>query len=165
MAGYHNYSMSNNAVAAYENNEKPLSKWTKQEIINQVLEVNPALDEKLLKSIKVKILKSYMLHRTSWHHTSNYYNRTDFYSLDDEYIESIDNGFLEELASIKEEKKKVTEETWKCEYLVWSGTRKHPKAEKKVSIGTIKGNWFYLPDGSKKSVNANGFEKLERVKL
>ena len=31
MTGYKNdYSMSNNAAAAYENGEKPLSKWTKK---------------------------------------------------------------------------------------------------------------------------------------
>lgn len=30
MAGYNGYSMSNNAVAAYENGEKPLSKWKKK---------------------------------------------------------------------------------------------------------------------------------------
>lgn len=36
MAGYNGYSMSNNAVAAYQNGEKPLSKWTKKEILNQI---------------------------------------------------------------------------------------------------------------------------------
>lgn len=29
MAGYSGYSMSNNAVDAYESGEKPRSKWTK----------------------------------------------------------------------------------------------------------------------------------------
>jgi len=29
MSGYDGYSMSNNAVDAYENGEKPISKWTK----------------------------------------------------------------------------------------------------------------------------------------
>lgn len=36
MAGYHNYSMSNNAVAAYENGEMPLSKWSKKAILAAV---------------------------------------------------------------------------------------------------------------------------------
>lgn len=61
MAGYHNYSMSNNAVAAYENNEKPLSKWTKQEIINQVLKINPALDEKFMPTIKSVIIHAFFV--------------------------------------------------------------------------------------------------------
>lgn len=33
MAGYYGYSMSNNAVEAYENGEMPISKWTKKEIV------------------------------------------------------------------------------------------------------------------------------------
>ena len=32
MAGYCGYSMSNNAVDAYNNGEKPISKWKKQDI-------------------------------------------------------------------------------------------------------------------------------------
>lgn len=36
MAGYSGYSMSNNAVAAYENGEKPLSKWKKADILEAV---------------------------------------------------------------------------------------------------------------------------------
>ena len=30
MTGYKGYSMSNRAVEAYENAEKPMSRWTKQ---------------------------------------------------------------------------------------------------------------------------------------
>lgn len=37
MAGYYNYSMSNNAVNAYADGEKPLSKWTKSEIIETLV--------------------------------------------------------------------------------------------------------------------------------
>ena len=37
-AGYHGYSMSNNAVAAYDNGEMPLSKWTKSAILNELVE-------------------------------------------------------------------------------------------------------------------------------
>lgn len=36
MAGYNGFSMSNNAVAAYEDGEKPLSKWTKANILIQL---------------------------------------------------------------------------------------------------------------------------------
>lgn len=33
MAGYQGYSMSNNAVQAYKQGEKPRSKWTKAEVV------------------------------------------------------------------------------------------------------------------------------------
>ena len=36
MAGYYGYSMSNNAVSAYEEGEMPLSKWTKQGVIEYI---------------------------------------------------------------------------------------------------------------------------------
>lgn len=36
MAGYYKYSMSNNAVKAYKQGEKPLSKWTKTEILSNI---------------------------------------------------------------------------------------------------------------------------------
>ena len=36
MAGYDNYSMSNNAVAAYQTGEKPKSKWTKKDIMEEL---------------------------------------------------------------------------------------------------------------------------------
>ena len=36
MAGYHGWSMSNNAILAYENDEKPLSSWTKDDILDAI---------------------------------------------------------------------------------------------------------------------------------
>lgn len=36
MAGYNGYSMSNNAVTAYSNGEKPLSKWTRSAILTAI---------------------------------------------------------------------------------------------------------------------------------
>jgi len=36
MSGYKGYSMSNNAIAAYNEGEKPKSKWTKTEIVREI---------------------------------------------------------------------------------------------------------------------------------
>lgn len=36
MAGYNGWSMSHNAVTAYAGGEKPLSKWTKTNILNEI---------------------------------------------------------------------------------------------------------------------------------
>ena len=36
MSGYYGYSMSNNAVEAYENGERPLSKWRKSDILEAI---------------------------------------------------------------------------------------------------------------------------------
>lgn len=52
MAGYYNYSMSNNAVSAYADGEKPLSKWTKSEIIETLVSEG-------VSSEKIDLIKSF----------------------------------------------------------------------------------------------------------
>lgn len=76
MAGYDGYSMSNNAVAAYESGEKPLSQWTKGDIISEIerlvsaKEIDISFDIANLKKVPVSTLKDVCLKQTSWHHTS-----------------------------------------------------------------------------------------------
>lgn len=172
MAGYHGYSMSNNAIAAYWSGEKPISKWTKKEIIDALAEAvsNGEIELKAdiikIEKMPVKTLKEACLYRSSWHHTSSRYNRTDFYSLDVEKIEELTNAKIDEIIADqnKEKKEEPKEETWKCSFLEWSGTRKHPKATRIEEIGTIRGNWFFRQDGSKKSTHANGFQFIEKIK-
>lgn len=90
MAGYYGYSMSNNAVYAYENYEMPKSKWNKKKIFEAIefeFENNNAWFEKPdevineLKKLPVKLLKKYILEYRGWHHTSKFYNETEFYGI------------------------------------------------------------------------------------
>lgn len=164
MAGYNGWSMSNNAVAAYEDGEKPLSKWTKADIFDTIKDTGIELKcsiEKLRK-LPVKVLKEVCLKYSSWHHTSNHYNRTEFYSLDINRIENLTDEKIDRLLTdYKEEKKmeeKPSEEKWRCSFLEWSGTRKHPVAKEMIEEGIVKGNWFYRKDGSKKKTTANGID-------
>ena len=169
MAGYSGYSMSNNAVEAYESGEKPISKWTKEaiffEIKDQELELKCSVEK--LKKLPVKLLKEVCLRRSSWHHTSNHFNKTDFYSLNTNKIENLSDEDIDALLfaykSHKETESKPSEEKWKCAFLEWSGSRKHPKATEVVETGTIKGDWFYRKDGTKKKTTANGFRFIEKL--
>lgn len=171
MSGYYNFSMSQNAVAAYDNGEKPLSKWRKSDIISAInlaikehqLSLNCCINK--LNKLPVKVLKEICLYKSSWHHTSSHYNKTDFYSLDVYAIEELTDERIDELiqASKDANKESQTEEKWKCAFLEWSGSRKHPKATEVIEIGIIKGNWFYRADGSKKKTTANGFRYIEKV--
>lgn len=170
MAGYFGFSMSNNAIAAYWNGEKPLSKWTKKEIMEAITkavnarEIELKADLSKLKRLPVKTLREVCLYRSSWHHTSSYFNETNFYSLDVEKIEGLTNEKIEEILAIKsEEEEPPREETWKCSFLEWSGSRKHPKAIRVEEIGVIRGNWFFRKNGTKKSLCAKGFELIERI--
>lgn len=73
--GYSGYSMSNNAVAAYENGHKPISKFTKEDAD----ELSDLFAEKWsVKEIK-DLVKNYG--EVGYHHTSKFYNTTNFYSI------------------------------------------------------------------------------------
>lgn len=166
-SGYTGYSMSNRAVSAYENGEMPLSKWTKSEIMRCVNECvdkyNLSVD--LINKLTVKQLKDLFIYISSWHHTSSYCNRTNFYEFREDKLSELTNEKVQKMINERKKVKKqeLEIEKWECEYLEWSGTRKHPKATKCKAVGEIKGNWFYLADGSKKSINAKGFMQLRKV--
>lgn len=63
MAGYCGYSMSNNAVDAYNNGEKPISKWKKQDILSgiQELDIDLKCDFAKLQKAPAKVLKDLCL--------------------------------------------------------------------------------------------------------
>ena len=177
MAGYCGYSMSNNAVAAYDEGKKPISKWKKEEILclieemieEDALELNCSFEK--LRRLPAPVLKDECLSCTEWHHTGKFYKETDFYELDEGKIEQLTDEQIDELAAqykeqqewIKKEKEEEKEEKWECIFLEWYGTRKHPKAREIREIGRIKGDWFYRDNGSKKKISARGFTKLRRI--
>lgn len=130
MAGYYGFSMSNNAAHAYDSGEMPLSKWTKATILEQCGEKAP-----MLKSLTAKELKCELLYNSSWHHTSKYFNRTEFYSIDDEALEEIDEKrVLEIIAKRKprQPKKVIVPQTITAEikYTVWVGSSRNYRRPK-----------------------------------
>ena len=171
MSGYCGYSMSNNAIAAYNSGEKPMSKWTKVTILE---EIKCAIGEGLVLQVSLEglaqlpatELKARFLFQSSWHHTSSYYNETNFYALDWDSLEKVTEEQIKSwksTAKAKRQAKKQEEARWECSFLEWSGSRKHPKATRITEEGVIKGNWFYRKDGSKKKTTANGFEFVRRL--
>lgn len=160
---YINYSMSERAAIAYSEDKMPKSKWTKTKIIDVCKQENirPEIVSVLAKT-PAPLVKN-LLTYSEWHHTSNWYNQTDFYKVDLEYLEDVSIDDLKAFLERCNKPKATNEYKARCRYLEWSGTRKHPKATECESIGTIKGNWFYLSNGSKKSVNAKGFVIIEKL--
>lgn len=171
-SGYSGYSMSNRAVEAYENGEKPISKWTKTvffEELNENLEDYNISAEKInaLKSLKVSILKENFLKKSSWHHTSNYFNNTDFYKINLDKIEQMTIDEINALKNQETAKKEIQEpekKKGKIFYLEWSGSRKHPKATERVLENVYimeKGCFYYVFDEKnkeilKKKIGSNG---------
>lgn len=123
MSGYRGYSMSNNAFEAYLNDEMPLSKWLKADLIDAIEDV---LEDKAnivkFKKLTVKQLKKHFLTRTSWHHTSKMYNETDFYSIDEN---NVDRFLAGDLVITNEKVEAPTQkEMIEIQYPVWGGTKK-----------------------------------------
>lgn len=144
-AGYHGYSMSNNAVAAYDNGEMPLSKWTKSAILNELVEqeANPDIIA-LAKKMTVAQLKDVFLYKSSWHHTSKMYNRTDFYSVNPDVPMDVIENALNTAKPTNEVKPSydMAEVSWG----EWEGSRNHPKLVNYEGYAIIKEPWAYIID-------------------
>lgn len=169
-SGYSGYSMSNRAREAYDEGEKPKSKWTKAEIIAVIEEY--ARDNEIgvplsvLKKTPCKTLKDVLLVKTSWHHTSSYANRTNFYSVDLDKLSALTEETFANAVEWEGMGKKSTPNVYRgdIKYLEWSGTRKHPKAKecivRDVNIEE-KGCYYIVTDDAgkelmKKKIGSNG---------
>jgi hypothetical protein len=171
MAGYYNFSMSNNAIQAYSEGEKPYTKWTKSDILQALkVEIKESIielkaDIKTIEKISLENLKTYCLRRSSWHHTSNRFNKTDFYTCDFSSLEALTESEIitiiarQKIKAVKEitEPKKIMK---KCRFLTWEGTRKYPKPIEHIEVCEILGNWAITSQG-KKSTKGNGFSFLD----
>lgn len=98
-SGYVGCSMSRRAQEAYEQGEKPKSKWTKTAMLDAIAGVlwfDDVLTEENMSAFK-KLKKDELFNQffewSSWHHTGKYANVTDFYDVDETAI----LDFVEEL--------------------------------------------------------------------
>jgi len=165
-SGYCGYSMSDRARQAYDSGEKPLSRWTKAEIISAIEEVD-AVKAELFKNVNLATLKEKVLYQSSWHHTSSRCNATDFYSVDEDFIREITRDEILKM-TIRKPKEKISSNKYRgtIHYLVWSGTRNYPKAtEEKLENVNIeeRGCFYYVSDDEgkqllKKKIGSTGTE-------
>lgn len=158
MAGYHDFSMSNNAIAAYEDGLVPASK---------------------IPGIPASLVKEYCWPK-EWHHCSKNYNRVDFFDpaevraifgLEESEDYEVNEEAVEALANYKKQKKEqpVVYKNCKVEWLDWSGgTLKRPVAEEMIELGctvSVKGQTatITLPNGRTliKRLKTRGFSFRE----
>ena len=181
-SGYCGSSMSQNAVWAYDNGEKPKSEWTKARIISAIKEaeserkeyydITPQWNEEDLKPFIKQALFDKFLHRSSWHHTSKYANETDFYAIDDDVL---DKSKEEVLVSLQEIQKELKQEQikrkaqthklvrGKLKWEEWVGSRSYGKFEtfERECILVEGTDWAYLADGGKKKITGNHILRVE----
>lgn len=156
--GYINHSMSVNASIAYDQGEKPLSKWNKRAIIEAILEEPGNVHSKeSLKKLNLETLKDNFLEWSSWHHTSKHYNQTDFYKINAEQVKNPKIAISKKSSSNSEqvvEKATIT-------YKEWKGTRRNGFFVTVTTQALIKGNWAYTLSG-KKSLNGKHIEDVRK---
>lgn len=89
-SGYIGYSMSRRAAEAYEDGEMPKSKWTKKAMVAAIQsycdEFDMLFDPDVLKGMRKDEVFERFFHKSSWHHTSKFFNETDFYKLDEDAV-------------------------------------------------------------------------------
>ena len=178
--GYCGSKMSWNAINAYANDEKPISKWTKNEILSIIEDEYPDLYE-TAKKVCAKDLKYYFLNKTSWHHTGNHYQKTDFYSFnyrnnyDNEFLEGVIEDHKKAVAIAKGKEPEINKYRGNFTYLEWYGTRNHPHADE-INLENVnieeRGCFYYVTDDNnklliRKKIGSNGTyaisnEELER---
>ena len=129
-AGYIGTSMSVRAKEAYENGEMPISKWTKNIILERFEEeAKYTIDDETydvvfnnMKKASLSELKEKCLLYSSWHHIGAFAKAVDFYSLDvDNCIDYFGNDDIKEKKKQEEEEreKKIQEkenEKWRKQY-------------------------------------------------
>lgn len=158
MAGYNGYSMSNNAVAAYEAGLLPASK---------------------IKQVPANLIEQFVRYE-EWHHSSKAYNRVKFYNRATVLAvfglqEAVDGdgdpihanpAAVAALAAWKASRKSgsVTHENCTVEWIEWTGSLKRPTATERKETGctvTVKGQTakVVLPNGKviTKQLSTRGF--------
>lgn len=131
--GYIGKRMSYRAYEAYENGEKPLSKWNKDEILDLLSQES----ELNFSEMTLPMLKEFFLIKSGWHHTGKFYNKTAFYRFEFD-PKSWDQEQIDYCVAVKKGEKKQKKEnnyiTAEIRYHYWTGTRKHPIYNREYEI-------------------------------
>lgn len=159
MSGYYKSKMSNNAVLAYENGAMPISKWSKQAVLDEL----PDDVREIAKKYSADAVRYYFLAYDSYHHTGKYFNCTDFFSIDEYAIHNFDEAelakFDEQFKDPKVEKKSKPTLAY-CTWGEWGGTRSHPRLVNHSGYCVLQGNWAYTEELTKKKINGNHFDVI-----
>jgi len=117
--------MSERAMEAHLNGEKPYSQWSKSEL----LDVLPASAVKQAQRLTLAELKAELLCNSSWHHTGRFYNRTLFYSIDVEAVNNLTLNKINKIIAQRHQFKKPSVQprfvTAKIKFTEWVGRFKN----------------------------------------
>ena len=147
MAGYMGISMSNNAVQAYDEGKKPVSRITKEDLLMH------GINESI--TFFKWFVKNYC-HACEWHHSSPKYNITHFYDIEEccfmlkhMDIEKLKIEYKSQSKPKPEIKADAKPYYARVEYSIstYTGRRKHLEA-----YAVIQRCWAYIKDDYRKEI-------------
>lgn len=152
MAGYHGYSMSNNAVQAYGAGERPRSRWNRADMLAEIADQMTGKEDYTMQDVerlRASEIRGLFLVWSSWHHTSSMYNRTEFYRVDSTPVtlELINETISNRTAP--EPKRTAHDQKCRVRFGQWEGTRRHPRLKWYEAYAIIREKWVYLEGGSR----------------
>lgn len=153
MAGYaDDWSMSNNAINAYDRGLRPRSKWSKADILNAL----PANARAYLQldGYPLEFLREYFLVAEEWHHTSKLYNKTEFFrpGIDDwiddtpEDVQDLYRVWLQRQQKAQAAKTAAPRKA-RVTYTHWIDKRTHRTV---TEYALVRGSWIYTQSGLRK---------------
>lgn len=162
---------SKDAIRAYKDGEKPLSKWSKSDIM-QGIEEMIASGEATTKAemlphisrLPLPVMKKWLLRKSSCHKTGNTERNTYFYIIDKASVESMSCEKIAKILSY-EKSNPIQKQGRRCEcsFLIWQGPKRNRIPTRIQETGEIKGDWFIRPDGSRKSIRGAGFRVVREI--
>lgn len=170
-SGYSGWSMSNNAVAAYENGEMPRSKWTKKAIIQAVGsycdDYDLAYDPQIEKMKKEELFNRF-IELTSWHHTSKYCNATNFYGINEGAVREVFPELPEEVRRMRNAERiarlAAQRAAWEAEHAAEIELRKREReylAEHGFASNTVAAYLLAHPENCDVRTSKKGNEVIE----
>lgn len=150
--------MSVNALIAHENGERPWSEWRKGDF-DGVFVGNL---QSFLKKLTLKELKTYLLRRSSCHHTGKYFNKTEFFEISADAVEEFTAEKIQRIIDDRPKREKKQREdplfvTAKITFTEWVGRfRNYQKPVKRVEVVQYMSDakLITLEDGSKKRLSS-----------
>ena len=150
--GYdYNAGMSVNALRAYDDGRKPLSKISADDL--------RFAGWKETKKLALQLARSGFWKTSEWHHSGGtWYNKVDFYDPAELVTrwEATDEQRRAELKIVKKTKTNDDELRVRGSFPIWGGSRRRPRIVGYEDFeGVKRGNWIYLENGKKKKANGN----------
>lgn len=168
MAGYaDDWSMSNNAIDAYDRGLRPRSKWSKADILNAL--PAEACTYLKLNEYPLEFLREYFLYPEEWHHTSKLYNKTEFFrprlNSDSDTPEDVHDLYLYWLQRQQKAQAAKTAAPRKVRvtYTHWIDKR-HYKTVTEYAL--VRGSWIYTQSSLRKRADGTNIhidETYERA--